>query len=71
MVFMHCISFNNINLPTKFLVDTSCSFIVMSRTRCGQISGQTDKRLHKAATICSPFGEHKKYIKPFVNHLYK
>ena len=35
---------NEIYLPTKFLVETSCSFRVMSWTRCGQTDGHTDGR---------------------------
>ena len=36
---------NEIHLvPTTFLVVTSCSFTVMSRTRCGRTDGHTDGR---------------------------
>jgi len=50
---------NKIYQPTKCLVDTSCSFIRMSRTRCGRTDVRTYGRTDKAVTICSPFVEHK------------
>ena len=49
---------NEIYLPTKFLVDTSCSLRVMSWTRCGR----TDRHTYGQSGIytrSSPFGEHK------------
>jgi len=50
---------NEIYQPTKCLVDTSCSFIRMSRKRCGRSDVRTYRRADKAATICSPFVDHK------------
>jgi len=49
---------NEIYLPTKFLVDTSCSLRVMSWTRCGR----TDRHTYGQSGIytrSSPFGEHE------------
>jgi len=54
---------NEMYIPTKFLVVISCSFRVMSRTRCGRTDvhtdGHTGGQTDKAATICFPYGEHK------------
>ena len=58
---------NQMNITTKFLVDISCSFRVMSRTRCGRTDVHTDGHTggptDKAATICFPYGEHT-HIQP-------
>ena len=47
---------NEINIALKFLVEISCSFRIMSWTRCCRADGHRNK----VATIGSPFGEHKR-----------
>jgi len=39
-VLAHCTSINEINSPTKFLVDTSCSFRVMSWTKFKSVKNE-------------------------------
>ena len=44
---------NEIYLPTKFLVETSCSFKVMSQTRCGRMDGHTTiQRVYFRMSVC-------------------
>jgi len=58
MVLTHFTSTNEIYLPTKFIVDTACSFRIMALTKiCGWKDIGTDKTATKKKITLS-FGEH-------------
>jgi hypothetical protein len=61
---------NEIYPSTKFHVDTSCCFKIMSRTRKadGRTDGRTRRRLYAPPKF---FGEHKKCIILFVQGVYR
>jgi len=54
---------NEMYIPTKFLVDISCSFRVMSRTRCGRTDGHMGGQKKRWLQICFSFEKHKKFNK--------